>query len=180
MGSLSTDLPWWLLLIRQKSLIGVLPDGHEIYKITKIAVIPLSAEEPQDLELEVGGDNDWYMEHAYGRHQRWALFTLKMESMLNGWINYRIASAAPDRPHYIGNMLKRILPSMLLHTLMLPYSTSGAIIQCRCICTKYYISDAPACGMSPLKICKIQRPTCILMNKSEQRGCTKKYALQKI
>ncbi|XP_075071639.1 phosphatidylinositide phosphatase SAC2 isoform X2 [Mixophyes fleayi] len=50
---LHADLPWWLLLIRQKSLIGVLPDGHEIYKVTKIAVIPLSAAEPQDLELEV-------------------------------------------------------------------------------------------------------------------------------
>ncbi|XP_072279932.1 phosphatidylinositide phosphatase SAC2 isoform X2 [Pyxicephalus adspersus] len=47
------DLPWWLLLIRQKSLIGVLPQGHEIYKITKIAVIPLSTAEPQDLELEL-------------------------------------------------------------------------------------------------------------------------------
>ncbi|XP_075071640.1 phosphatidylinositide phosphatase SAC2 isoform X3 [Mixophyes fleayi] len=50
---LHADLPWWLLLIRQKSLIGVLPDGHEIYKVTKIAVIPLSAAEPQDLELEL-------------------------------------------------------------------------------------------------------------------------------
>ncbi|KAM3912674.1 phosphatidylinositide phosphatase SAC2 isoform 2-T2 [Leptodactylus fuscus] len=50
---LHADLPWWLLLIRQKSLIGILPEGHEIYKITKIAVIPLSAAEPQDLELEL-------------------------------------------------------------------------------------------------------------------------------
>ncbi|XP_075705143.1 phosphatidylinositide phosphatase SAC2-like, partial [Rhinoderma darwinii] len=49
---LHADLPWWLLLIRQKSLIGVLPEDHEIYKVTKIAVIPLSAAEPQDLELE--------------------------------------------------------------------------------------------------------------------------------
>ncbi|XP_063290313.1 phosphatidylinositide phosphatase SAC2 [Pelobates fuscus] len=50
---LHTDLPWWLLLIRQKSLIGKLPDGHEIYKITKIAVLPLSSTEPEDLELEL-------------------------------------------------------------------------------------------------------------------------------
>ncbi|XP_068114429.1 phosphatidylinositide phosphatase SAC2 [Hyperolius riggenbachi] len=50
---LHADLPWWLLLIRQKSLIGVLPEGHEIYKITKIAVIPLSGAEPQDLELDL-------------------------------------------------------------------------------------------------------------------------------
>jgi len=51
--NLSPDLPWWLLLIRQKALIGKLPGDHEVYKITKIAVIPLSETEPQDLELEV-------------------------------------------------------------------------------------------------------------------------------
>ncbi|XP_054062391.1 phosphatidylinositide phosphatase SAC2 isoform X1 [Rissa tridactyla] len=50
---LHTDLPWWLLLIRQKALIGKLPGDHEVYKITKIAVIPLSETEPQDLELEL-------------------------------------------------------------------------------------------------------------------------------
>uniref|UniRef100_A0A8C8VMM1 Inositol polyphosphate-5-phosphatase F n=1 Tax=Pelusios castaneus TaxID=367368 RepID=A0A8C8VMM1_9SAUR len=50
---LHADLPWWLLLIRQKALIGKLPEGHEVCKITKIAVIPLSETEPQDLELEI-------------------------------------------------------------------------------------------------------------------------------
>ncbi|OXB64464.1 hypothetical protein ASZ78_000140 [Callipepla squamata] len=50
---LHTDLPWWLLLIRQKALIGKLPGDHEVYKITKVAVIPLSETEPQDLELEI-------------------------------------------------------------------------------------------------------------------------------
>ncbi|KAM9379855.1 phosphatidylinositide phosphatase SAC2 [Phaethornis superciliosus] len=50
---LHTDLPWWLLLIRQKALIGKLPGNHEVCKITKIAVIPLSETEPQDLELEL-------------------------------------------------------------------------------------------------------------------------------
>nr|XP_033798873.1 phosphatidylinositide phosphatase SAC2 [Geotrypetes seraphini] len=50
---LHSDLPWWLLLIRQKALIGKLPGDHEIYKIIKIAVIPLSEAEPQDLELEL-------------------------------------------------------------------------------------------------------------------------------
>lgn len=51
--TLFPDLPWWLLLIRQKALIGKLPGDHEVCKITKIAVIPLSETEPQDLELEV-------------------------------------------------------------------------------------------------------------------------------
>ncbi|CAM4583765.1 unnamed protein product [Lepidochelys olivacea] len=50
---LHTDLPWWLLLIRQKALIGKLPESHEVCKITKIAVIPLSETDPQDLELEL-------------------------------------------------------------------------------------------------------------------------------
>ncbi|XP_060698059.1 phosphatidylinositide phosphatase SAC2 isoform X1 [Hemiscyllium ocellatum] len=50
---LHTDFAWQLLLIRQKSLVGKLPEDHDVYKITKIAVIPLSEAEPQDLELEL-------------------------------------------------------------------------------------------------------------------------------
>uniref|UniRef100_A0A3B5Q4D4 Inositol polyphosphate-5-phosphatase F n=1 Tax=Xiphophorus maculatus TaxID=8083 RepID=A0A3B5Q4D4_XIPMA len=47
------DLPLGLVLIRQKALVGQLPGDHKVYKITKIAVIPLSDEEPQELELEL-------------------------------------------------------------------------------------------------------------------------------
>uniref|UniRef100_A0A4W6CWR7 Inositol polyphosphate-5-phosphatase F n=1 Tax=Lates calcarifer TaxID=8187 RepID=A0A4W6CWR7_LATCA len=47
------DLPLGLVLIRQKALVGHLPGNHKVYKITKIAVIPLSDEEPQELELEL-------------------------------------------------------------------------------------------------------------------------------
>uniref|UniRef100_A0A671Y255 Inositol polyphosphate-5-phosphatase F n=1 Tax=Sparus aurata TaxID=8175 RepID=A0A671Y255_SPAAU len=50
---LHTDLPLGLVLIRQKALVGILPGDHKVYKITKIAVIPLSDEEPQELELEL-------------------------------------------------------------------------------------------------------------------------------
>ncbi|XP_072247471.1 phosphatidylinositide phosphatase SAC2 isoform X2 [Leuresthes tenuis] len=50
---LHTDLPLGLVLIRQKALVGHLPGSHKVYKITKIAVIPLSDEEPQELELEL-------------------------------------------------------------------------------------------------------------------------------
>uniref|UniRef100_A0A3Q3D5P1 Inositol polyphosphate-5-phosphatase F n=1 Tax=Hippocampus comes TaxID=109280 RepID=A0A3Q3D5P1_HIPCM len=46
------DLPLGLVLIRQKALVGHLPGDHKVYKIIKIAVIPLSDEEPQELELE--------------------------------------------------------------------------------------------------------------------------------
>lgn len=53
-GDLSlSDLPWWLILIRQKALVGKLPGDHEVCKVTKIAVLSLSEMEPQDLELEV-------------------------------------------------------------------------------------------------------------------------------
>lgn len=51
------DLPLGLILIRQKALVGHLPGNHKVYKITKIAVIPLSDEEPQELELEVCTQN---------------------------------------------------------------------------------------------------------------------------
>lgn len=47
------DLPLGLILIRQKALVGQLPGDHKVYKITKIIVVPLSEDEPQDLELEV-------------------------------------------------------------------------------------------------------------------------------
>ena len=50
---LLSDLPLGLVLIRQKALVGQLPGNHKVYKILKIAVIPLSEEEPLDLELEV-------------------------------------------------------------------------------------------------------------------------------
>lgn len=48
-----TDLPWWLLLVRQKVVVGKLPGDHEVCKITKITAVPLSEAEPQDLELDV-------------------------------------------------------------------------------------------------------------------------------
>ena len=57
-GSLSVpsaDLPLGLVMIRQRALVGTLPGDHCVYKITKITVIPLSEDEPQDLELEVRG-----------------------------------------------------------------------------------------------------------------------------
>ncbi|XP_027977624.1 phosphatidylinositide phosphatase SAC2 isoform X2 [Eumetopias jubatus] len=50
---LHSDHPWWLILIRQKALVGKLPGDHEVCKITKIAVLSLSEMEPQDLELEL-------------------------------------------------------------------------------------------------------------------------------
>lgn len=50
---LHSDLPWWLILIRQKALVGKLPGEHEVCKVTKIAVLSLSEMEPQDLELEL-------------------------------------------------------------------------------------------------------------------------------
>lgn len=50
---LHSDLPWWLILIRQKALVGKLPGDHEVCKVTKIAVLSLSEMEPQDLDLEL-------------------------------------------------------------------------------------------------------------------------------
>uniref|UniRef100_A0A8C3X514 Inositol polyphosphate-5-phosphatase F n=1 Tax=Catagonus wagneri TaxID=51154 RepID=A0A8C3X514_9CETA len=50
---LHSDLPWWLILIRQKALVGKLPGDHEVCKVTKVAVLSLSEMEPQDLEFEL-------------------------------------------------------------------------------------------------------------------------------
>jgi hypothetical protein len=47
-----SDSEWSLLLIKQRAHVGKI-DQHNIYKIYKIAVIPLSSQEPVDLDLEV-------------------------------------------------------------------------------------------------------------------------------
>ncbi|XP_061546395.1 phosphatidylinositide phosphatase SAC2 isoform X2 [Phycodurus eques] len=69
---LHTDLPLGLVLIRQKALVGHLPGNHKVYKIIKIAVLPLSDEEPQELELEgsvVDGEAQYFQlckKHHFG------------------------------------------------------------------------------------------------------------------
>ena len=45
-------------MVRQHHLVGTLPSGASIYKITKIAVLPLCQDEPKELELEVSERRD--------------------------------------------------------------------------------------------------------------------------
>ncbi|XP_077870090.1 phosphatidylinositide phosphatase SAC2-like [Saccoglossus kowalevskii] len=47
------DSDWKLLLIRQRTHVGCLPDGSDVYSINKIAVLPLTLNEPTDLEIEL-------------------------------------------------------------------------------------------------------------------------------
>ncbi|MGH0120788.1 UNVERIFIED_CONTAM: hypothetical protein FKN15_065124 [Acipenser sinensis] len=42
----------FLLLVRQKTLVGRIPPGHQVFTVSKVVAIPLSEEEPQDLEFE--------------------------------------------------------------------------------------------------------------------------------
>jgi hypothetical protein len=44
---------WKLLLIRQRSCVGTLPGGAEVYKIDKITILPLCVDEPKDLDIEL-------------------------------------------------------------------------------------------------------------------------------
>ncbi|XP_072915886.1 phosphatidylinositide phosphatase SAC2-like [Hemitrygon akajei] len=46
------DLECFLILVQRKCLVGTVPGKHDMYKITKVAVIPLTDAEPQDLKLE--------------------------------------------------------------------------------------------------------------------------------
>ncbi|XP_078285002.1 phosphatidylinositide phosphatase SAC2-like [Rhinoraja longicauda] len=46
------DLECFLVLIQRKGFVGTVPGQHEMYKIAKVAVIPLTNAEPQDLKLE--------------------------------------------------------------------------------------------------------------------------------
>ncbi len=42
-----------MILIRQRTKIGTLPDGNDVFAINKVTVLPLCLDEPKDLELEV-------------------------------------------------------------------------------------------------------------------------------
>uniref|UniRef100_A0A4W3HBR4 Phosphatidylinositide phosphatase SAC2-like n=1 Tax=Callorhinchus milii TaxID=7868 RepID=A0A4W3HBR4_CALMI len=48
---LPSDVQWYLVVIRQKALVGTIPGGHKVYRISRVAVIPLSEVQPVDLEL---------------------------------------------------------------------------------------------------------------------------------
>ncbi|XP_078063261.1 phosphatidylinositide phosphatase SAC2-like, partial [Mustelus asterias] len=51
-----TNLECFLILIRQKGLVGTVPGKHKMYKITKVAVVPLTDTEPSNLQLECLGE----------------------------------------------------------------------------------------------------------------------------
>lgn len=48
-----TDDDWRLILIKQKSVVGSVLEDHQIYKVNKIIVVPLSDADPQELDLDV-------------------------------------------------------------------------------------------------------------------------------
>lgn len=49
-----TDDDWRLILIKQKSVVGsVSMDDHQIYKVNKVIILPLSDADPQEFDLDV-------------------------------------------------------------------------------------------------------------------------------
>ena len=48
-----SESEWKLILVKQRSLVGKLPCGADIYKINKISVLPLCLAEVQELDIEV-------------------------------------------------------------------------------------------------------------------------------
>ncbi|MGH0150646.1 UNVERIFIED_CONTAM: hypothetical protein FKN15_026854, partial [Acipenser sinensis] len=49
---LHSEYDRFLLLVRQKTLAGRIPPGHQVFTVSKVVAIPLSEEKPQDLEFE--------------------------------------------------------------------------------------------------------------------------------
>lgn len=47
------DDDWRLILIKQKSVVGSVLEDHQIYKVNKIIVVPLSDADPQELDLDL-------------------------------------------------------------------------------------------------------------------------------
>ncbi|XP_066277216.1 phosphatidylinositide phosphatase SAC2-like isoform X2 [Branchiostoma lanceolatum] len=54
------DSEWHLLLVTKKMSVGLLPGGHEVYKISRVVILPLSPVEPPEMELE------WCRKHHFG------------------------------------------------------------------------------------------------------------------
>ena len=48
-----TGADWRLLVISKRTLLGNLPGGHEVYRIDRVAVLTLSANESPEFELDV-------------------------------------------------------------------------------------------------------------------------------
>ena len=51
--NLISESEWKLLLIKEQECVGQLPGGADVYKINKIAILPLCLDEPKDLDIEV-------------------------------------------------------------------------------------------------------------------------------
>ena len=72
-------------MVRQHHLVGTLPSGAAIYKITKIAILPLCQDEPKELELEVSEKPDviYLVEpvvpvSAQHPQKRWAVMSISL------------------------------------------------------------------------------------------------------
>lgn len=48
-----TDDDWRLILIKQKSVVGSVLEDHQIYKVNKVIILPLSDADPQEFDLDV-------------------------------------------------------------------------------------------------------------------------------
>ncbi|EHB13415.1 Phosphatidylinositide phosphatase SAC2 [Heterocephalus glaber] len=108
------DLPWWLILIRQKALVGKLPGGHEVCKVTKIAVLSLSEMEPQDLELEL------CKKHHFGINKPEKIIPSPDDSkfLLKTFTNIKSNASAPNKKKVKESKEKEKLERRLLEELL--------------------------------------------------------------
>uniref|UniRef100_H0VDN7 Inositol polyphosphate-5-phosphatase F n=1 Tax=Cavia porcellus TaxID=10141 RepID=H0VDN7_CAVPO len=111
---LHSDLPWWLILIRQKALVGKLPGDHEVCKVTKIAVLSLSEMEPQDLELEL------CKKHHFGINKPEKIIPSPDDSkfLLKTFTNIKSNVSAPNKKKVKESKEKEKLERRLLEELL--------------------------------------------------------------
>lgn len=111
---LHSDLPWWLILIRQKALVGKLPGDHEVCKVTKIAVLSLSEMEPQELELEL------CKKHHFGINKPEKIIPSPDDSkfLLKTFTNIKSNVSAPNKKKVKESKEKEKLERRLLEELL--------------------------------------------------------------
>uniref|UniRef100_A0A8C2UVN5 Inositol polyphosphate-5-phosphatase F n=1 Tax=Chinchilla lanigera TaxID=34839 RepID=A0A8C2UVN5_CHILA len=161
---LHSDLPWWLILIRQKALVGKLPGDHEVCKVTKIAVLSLSEMEPQDLDLEL------CKKHHFGINKPEKIIPSPDESkfLLKTFTNIKSNVSAPNKKKVKESKEKEKLERRLLEELLKMFMDSES----------FYYSLTYDLTNSVQRQSTGERDGCPLWQKVDDRFFWNKYMIQ--
>ncbi|EDV22880.1 uncharacterized protein TRIADDRAFT_58545 [Trichoplax adhaerens] len=113
------DCSWYLLVICGKTVVGKLPGGHLIYRIDRVAALPLSRNNPaQDLQVKYRPSNN-RTNRPSDPHKKQIAFS-------QAWNSLKYGSALPDKTQRKSLKIKEKLERRLLEELCKMFNDSGA------------------------------------------------------